>query len=52
VLAEIELFARRLKRSRTRRYADAAGELVRRARHAIADALDGTVRGSVMPPPP
>jgi len=52
VLKEIDLFARRLRRSPSTRCADAAAELFRRARRAIVDALDGAARGSVMFPPP
>jgi metal-responsive CopG/Arc/MetJ family transcriptional regulator len=52
VLKEIDLFARRLRRSRSTLYAEAAAQVLRRARQAIADALDGVARGSVMLPPP
>ncbi len=52
VLQEIDLFARRLRRSRTTLWADAFAAGLRRAGRAIVDALDGAVRGSVILPPP
>ncbi len=52
MLAEIDLFARRLRRSRSTIWADAVAERVRRIGRAIVDALDGAASGSVILPPP
>ncbi|HEU4381972.1 MAG TPA: hypothetical protein VFR85_00610 [Anaeromyxobacteraceae bacterium] len=52
VLEQIERLARRLERRRSRLYAEAVARCFRQARTAIADALDGVARESVMLPPP
>ncbi len=51
VLAEIDRFARRLRRPRSTLWAEAVTESVRRVGRAIVDALDGAARGPVIPPP-
>ncbi len=52
VLQQIERLARRVKRSRSMPYAEAAARCFRGAREAVADALNGVARDSALIPPP